>query len=108
MRLNPRQLDLVPALARRHFGPRARVWVFGSRLDDRARGGDYDFLVRCDELDAQGLVDARLRLLADLHEDRDFEDERIDLVLYSARLDPEPRSIHRTAMERGVEIGVAR
>jgi hypothetical protein len=29
-------------------------------------------------------------------------------VLYSARLDPEPRSIHRAAMEGGVEIGVAR
>ena len=49
--------------------------------------------------------DARLRLLADLHDDPAFEDERIDIVLYSTRLDPQPRPIHRAALEQGVEIG---
>jgi hypothetical protein len=61
--------------------------------------------VRCEDLDAQALVDARLRLLADLHDDPAFEDERIDIVLYSTRLDPQPRPIHRAALEQGVEIG---
>jgi predicted nucleotidyltransferase len=80
------------------------VWVFGSRVDDQARGGDFDFLVRCDDLSARDLVQARIRLLADLHETADFEDERIDVVLYSPRLDPEPRSIHRVALAEGVEL----
>lgn len=104
MRLTPSQQQLVPRLVRRHFGDGARVWVFGSRVDDRARGGDYDFMVRCDELSAADLVRARLHLLADMHEDREFEDEKLDVVLYSPRLDLQPRPIHRAALERGVEL----
>ena len=33
------------------------------------------------------------------------EGERIDVVLYSNRLDPQPRTIHRVALEQGQEIG---
>jgi predicted nucleotidyltransferase len=105
MRLSPYQVELLRTRVRRRFGASARVWVFGSRVDDTARGGDYDFMVRCEDLDAHALVDARLRLLADLHDDPAFEDERIDIVLYSTRLDPQPRPIHRAALEQGVEIG---
>lgn len=104
MRLSPRQIALLRSSVHRRFGASARVWVFGSRVDDAARGGDYDFMVRCDDLDAPALVDARLRLLADLHDDPAFEDERIDVVLYSARLDSQPRPIHRAALEQGVEL----
>jgi len=104
MRLTSAQQQLVPRLVHRHFGDSARVWVFGSRVDDRARGGDFDFLVRCDDLSAADLVRAKLHLLADMHQDREFEDERLDVVLYSRRLDPEPRAIHREALERGLEL----
>jgi hypothetical protein len=104
MRLTPAQQQLVPRLVRRHFGDRARVWLFGSRVDDRARGGDFDFLVRCDDLNAMGLVQAKMRLMADLHDMPDFEDERLDVVLYSTQLDTQPRSIHRVALSQGVEL----
>lgn len=105
MRLTPRQRDLLRSGVRRHFGAAARLWVFGSRVDDAARGGDYDLMVRCDDMDAPALVEARVRLLTDLHDDPDFEGERIDVVLYSNRLDPQPRTIHRVALEQGQEIG---
>lgn len=104
MRLTPVQQQLVPRLVHRHFGQRARVWLFGSRVDDRARGGDFDFLVRCDDLSATGLVQAKMDLLADLHDSPDFEDERLDVVLYSTLLDPQPRPIHQAALTEGVEL----
>ena len=103
MRMTADQVQVLLQAVRRHFGARARVWVFGSRLDDRARGGDFDVMVGCDDLDADALVDARLALLADLHATAAFEDERIDVVLWSRRLDPEPRPIHRAA-EQGLEL----
>ena len=105
MRLTSRQLELLRSGVRRHFSAAARVWVFGSRVDDTARGGDYDLMVRCDDMDAPALVEARVRLLTDLHDDPDFDGERIDVVLYSTRLDPQPRPIHRVALEQGQEIG---
>ena len=104
MRLTPAQQQLVPRLVHQHFGPQARVWVFGSRVNDQARGGDFDFLVRCDDLNATGLVQAKLKLMADLHDTPDFEDERLDVVLYSSHLDPQPQPIHEVALKEGVEL----
>ncbi len=45
MRLSPQQTRLIVDSVRRHFGASAQVALFGSRLDDKARGGDVDLLV---------------------------------------------------------------
>jgi predicted nucleotidyltransferase len=45
MRLSPDQQATIVHCARQQFGAGARVLVFGSRLDDAARGGDVDLLV---------------------------------------------------------------
>lgn len=104
MRLTHDQhLALVRAV-HRHFGPHSRAWLFGSRTDDRARGGDFDVMVVSEEPDAAVLVDAKLALLADLHATAAFEDERIDVLLWSRRLDPEPSAIQRVALEQGLEL----
>lgn len=45
MRLRPEQTRLILDCVRQQFGSDARVLLFGSRLDDAARGGDVDLLV---------------------------------------------------------------
>lgn len=45
MRLSPIQTRLIVHCVRQQFGANARVLLFGSRLDDAARGGDVDLLV---------------------------------------------------------------
>ena len=45
MRLSPTQTRIILNCLRQHFGAGARVMLFGSRLDDTARGGDVDLLV---------------------------------------------------------------
>ena len=104
MRMTPQQQSTLTEAVRRRFGPTGRLWVFGSRLDEQARGGDFDIMIRCDDADATRLLEAKLNLLADLHANAAFEDERIDVVLFSQKLDPEPRAIHRAALEHGVEL----
>ncbi len=49
MRLAPQETEQIVATVRRHFGADAGVAVYGSRLDDAARGGDVDLLVECAE-----------------------------------------------------------
>ena len=104
MRLTPEQQLTLRAALRRSFGASARLWLFGSRADDRARGGDYDLLVQTDDTDPARLVDARLGFLADLHATPSFEGEKVDVVLYAPALDPQPRPIHRAALSHGIEL----
>ena len=45
MRLSTTQTRLILECVRAQFGADAQVLLFGSRLDDAARGGDVDLLV---------------------------------------------------------------
>ncbi len=45
MRISPEQAQAIRHLAQEVAGEDARVRLFGSRLDDRARGGDIDLLL---------------------------------------------------------------
>lgn len=45
MRLSTVQARLIVQCVRQQFGADASVMLFGSRLDDAARGGDVDLLV---------------------------------------------------------------
>jgi len=46
MRLAPRQRDQILSLIRDQAGQGTDVWLYGSRLDDTARGGDVDLLIQ--------------------------------------------------------------
>ncbi len=56
--------------------PQADVYLFGSRVDDSARGGDIDLLVLSRRIDLM----AKLDILGDLH--RRLGERKIDLVVY--------------------------
>jgi predicted nucleotidyltransferase len=76
MRLSDTVRTLIREAALRHFG--APVRLFGSRLDDNARGGDIDLYLECD-LPAEEIAKRRILLLAQLH--RELGERRIDLVV---------------------------
>jgi predicted nucleotidyltransferase len=45
VRLTPAQIHAITQTISRLTGGTAEVFLFGSRLDDRARGGDVDLLI---------------------------------------------------------------
>ncbi len=49
MRLTQTQVQMICRLARQEAGEQSRVRVFGSRLDDAARGGDLDLMLELPE-----------------------------------------------------------
>ena len=104
MRLTSEQQRELQVALRRCFGASARLWLFGSRTDDGARGGDYDLLVQTDDADASRLIEAKLAFLAELHATPAFDGERVDVVLHSRSLDPRPRPIHEVALAQGIEL----
>ena len=61
----------------RHFGPDARVFLFGSRVDDRRRGGDIDLLVET-SLPEPRALHAKIGAITDIQ--LSIGDQKIDIV----------------------------
>jgi len=49
MRLSPEQTRSILTTVSRWAGKSATVFLFGSRLDDKARGGDVDLFIETDD-----------------------------------------------------------
>ncbi len=103
MRITPTQVRLVKNAVSRYLGDRSRVWVFGSRVDDRRRGGDYDFYIETLLKKPEKIVSGKLELLAYLHGTRDFEGEKIDIVIRAAVPGPD-LPIYKVAKEDGIPL----
>ena len=72
----------------------ASIYLFGSRVDDAARGGDIDLLVLSSRID----LIAKLGILARLHQQ--LGERKIDLVVYADASRPFPRMV----IEEGVRL----
>lgn len=99
MRLTSEQIDTIRRVVREEVGHDVGVRLFGSRLDDDARGGDVDLLVQSSRpIDGPALCSARIsaRLI------RAFRGRRVDVVLSAPNLKRLP--IHEIAEEEGVVL----
>ncbi|MCS6786839.1 MAG: nucleotidyltransferase domain-containing protein [Thiobacillaceae bacterium] len=97
MRLRPEQLARIRAIVSELAGPQAQVRLFGSRLDDSARGGDLDLFVELSRpVDEPALLMARIAGRVS----RALDDRKVDVVLAAPNLAPLP--IHEQARREGV------
>ena len=99
MRLTDDQVRIIKARAAECFGPNAHVWLFGSRVDDDARGGDIDLYVEL----AEPLTDAAwqaLRFNGALQQA--FGAQRIDVITHGPSEPLKP--IHEMAKRTGVAL----
>ena len=88
------------AQAIREAAPASRsIRLFGSRLNDEAKGGDIDLMVEFDQpVDHPALLAAALSVQAS----RVANGRQVDIVLKAPNL--KELSIHRIAIATGVEI----
>jgi predicted nucleotidyltransferase len=99
MRLRKNQQQTIRETVREIFGPDAAVYVFGSRVDDSARGGDIDLLVRLEkpQVETERKI---LRLVAKLQ--IRLGDQPIDVLLQDPEITLNP--IHLEAQRTGVRL----
>ncbi len=99
MRLSQQTQQTIRDTVREVFGIEASVKLFGSRIDDDARGGDIDLLVELPSV-TEGLERKTMQLAAKLQ--LRIGDQPIDILA----LDPStPRqSIHDHASATGVAL----
>lgn len=96
MRLSQHAQGVIRRTVKEIFGDQASVSLFGSRLDDAARGGDIDLLVQSPVL----VKDARrktLTLVARLQ--IRLGDQPIDVIYLGPDSTPQP--VHEEALRTG-------
>jgi predicted nucleotidyltransferase len=99
MRLSQANAAVIKAEVQNIFGRDARVWLFGSRVDDTARGGDIDLLIEADA-DPEYALNGELRLYARLI--RRLGDQKIDIVVHREGTPLAP--IHESALHTGQRL----
>ena len=99
MRLTPKQQRIIRETAAEVFGSGAMISVFGSRLDDSARGGDLDLLVRSEQ-PIQDRQRKTLQFVAKLQ--IRLGDQPIDVLVLDPQTDRKP--IHEQAIRTGERL----
>ena len=96
MRLTDEQMEAIRQSARQIGGELAHVRVFGSRLDDSARGGDLDLMLELPEsVDNPALMAAQLAARAS----RALHGRKVDVLISAPNLMHLP--IHDIAFQEG-------
>ncbi|HEU0196452.1 MAG TPA: nucleotidyltransferase domain-containing protein [Nevskiaceae bacterium] len=99
MRLSDDVIRGLKRVALEEAGARARLRLFGSRLDDTRRGGDVDLLLEVpDAVERPAVLAARVSARAS----RLMHGRKVDVVLLAPNLRKLP--IHEIALRQGVAL----
>jgi predicted nucleotidyltransferase len=99
MRLSSQQIANIRDLTNQLAGASARVWLFGSRVRDDARGGDVDLML---ELDTPVLEPAQLSARLAARVSKSMLGRKVDVLVKAPNLMHLP--IHDMALAEGVRL----
>ena len=101
MRLSEQQCTIIRTAAAENFGATAQVWLFGSRVDDAARGGDIDLYIEAATDNADEIIEAKLGFLVALY--KKLGEQKIDVVIRRPGF-KENLPIYQVAKQTGVKL----
>jgi predicted nucleotidyltransferase len=97
MRLKEFQINIIKELTHKFFGKNAKVYLFGSRVDDYKKGGDIDIYIETDI--SEGIFDKKIQMRFEL--EKKLGQRKIDIVVnnFSTHL-----PIFDVAKEEGIAL----
>jgi len=93
MRLKTEEITTITSAIREN-DPEARIYLFGSRTDDSAKGGDIDILILSARLTFKDKLKIKARIFQQMAE------QKLDILIASDIGDP----FVRLAKENGVQL----
>lgn len=98
MRISPFQKEIILEGVEKFCGNDARVWLFGSRVNDLKRGGDIDLYIEVSP--KISVFEAKLRLLSFF--EIKFGEQKIDILIRVQ--DQKATAMHEIAKSSGIEL----
>jgi predicted nucleotidyltransferase len=98
MRLTTSEINAITQNAKNIFGDAAKVYLFGSRVDDSKKGGDIDLYVISENQD--NLYEKKIKFLSAL--DMTLGEQKIDVVIAKDK----NRPIEKEAIAKGIELNL--
>lgn len=100
MRLSKLQIDIIIKLARKYFGQETTVSLFGSRTDDRKKGGDIDLLIKNND-ETTLTLETKIHFLAELK--TKIGDRKIDVVFDNTNT-RQKKNFYRSVIRQKIEL----
>jgi len=97
MRLSEHEISVIKGEAKMQFGENAKVYIFGSRVDDNKKGGDIDIYIETDVKDE--LLIKKIQFLVDVK--NQIGEQKIDVVINNNSLD---KIIFNIAKSEGIKL----
>ena len=99
MRMPSNYQTTITDIAAKVFGERASVWLFGSRLDDAAKWGDVDLLIKLESPTAdKAVLAARYNALLQMK----LGLQKFDILVIDSSTPL--KQIHQQALSNGVRL----
>ncbi len=74
MRLSKQEIDLLKTKVK-SFSKNAKIYLFGSRVDDTKKGGDIDILILSNDLSKKDIRKIRVEFF------KQFGEQKLDILL---------------------------
>jgi len=97
MRIKKEDIILIKKITKENFGNNAKVYLFGSRVDDQKKGGDIDLYIETDM--KNDVFKQKLKMLGMLH--RVLGEQKIDIVINNFIND---KYIYQVAKNEGIPL----
>ena len=101
VRLPSEDIDAIIKAFQKEFGPKDRLWIFGSRADLAQRGGDIDLYIETISHDNAAIWNHKLQFLTDLQ--MHLGEQKIDIIVRSVTR-AEDRLIDIEAKTKGIRL----
>lgn len=99
MRLTSQEIEMIRDVVHQVFDEQVRIILFGSRVDDKLKGGDIDIMIETSQpIERPALQSARVASRVS----RSLAGRKVDIVLKAPNLKSQP--IHEIAIQTGVVL----
>lgn len=98
MRITPQQVESIVGAVYRYIDDEAQVWLFGSRCNDNAKGGDIDLYIESNELTSPFLSRIQLKIAIE----EAIGEQKVDVVYHNKNYPLKP--IHKIAKLEGERL----